>query len=71
MSLTRPNDLLEALGIDYKGLNEDGRAMRTLLAEEYKRHQKNPGVEIKKWRENHPSATFGDAIRALYEELEG
>ena len=65
----RPDNLLKALGLDFEGLSEDERAMRTLLSEEYKKQQRNLMVEVKKWREAHPEATFGDSIRALYGEL--
>ena len=66
----RPDNLLEAIGIDFKGLSDEERTMKTLLAEEYKKHQKNLLTEVKKWREEHPEATLGDSIRALYKELE-
>jgi hypothetical protein len=68
---TRPDDLLKAMGIDFKSLSEEERAMKTLLVEEYKKRQKNLLTEVKRWREDHPEATLGDSIRALYEELEG
>lgn len=67
---TRPDNLLDALGIHFKGLSEEERVMKTLLIEEYKKHQKYLGIEVKKWREEHPDATLGDSIRALYKELE-
>jgi len=67
---TRPDNLLEAIGINFKGLSEEERAMKTLLLEEYKKRKKYLGPEVKKWLENHPDATLGDAIRALYQELE-
>lgn len=66
----RPDNLLEAMGIDFKGLSEEERTMKTLLVEEYKKRQKGFLIEMKKWREEHPDATLGDSIRALYEELE-
>ncbi|OGZ42255.1 MAG: hypothetical protein A2W41_00925 [Candidatus Ryanbacteria bacterium RIFCSPHIGHO2_01_45_13] len=66
----RPDSLLEAMGIDFKGLSEEERAMKTLLVEEYKKRQKSLMTEVKKWREEHPEATLGDSIHALYEELE-
>ena len=67
---TRPENLLESLGINFKGLSEDERAMQKLLIEEYKKHQKSLLNEVKRWREDHPEATLGDSIRALYKELE-
>ena len=67
---TRPENLLKSLGINFSGLSEDERAMQKLLVEEYKKQQKNLLTEVKKWREDHPEATLGDSIRALYEELE-
>lgn len=67
---TRPENLLEALGIDFKGLSEEERAMKTLLIEEYKKRGKSLGVEVKRQRENHPETTLGDAIRVLYKKLE-
>lgn len=66
----RPDNLLEAIGIDFKGLSEDERAMQKLLVEEYKKQKKSLMDEVKKWREIHPEATLSDSIRALYEELE-
>jgi hypothetical protein len=69
-SYTRPDNLLEVIGINFKGLSEEERVMETLLAEEYKKHKKSLISELKKWRTNHPDATLGDAIRALYQELE-
>ena len=67
---TRPENLLESLGINFKSLSEEERAMKTLLIEEYKKRGKSLGVEVKKWREDHPETTLGDAIRILYKELE-
>lgn len=68
--IIRPDNLLEAIGIDFRGLSEDERAMQKLLVEEYKKRQKSLMIEVKKWREEHPEATLGDSIRALYEKLE-
>lgn len=67
---TRPENLLEALGIDFKGLSKEERAMKTLLIEEYKKRKKSLGVAVKKWREDNTEATLGDSICALYKELE-
>ncbi len=67
---TRPDNLLEAFGINFKGLSEEEREMKKLLVEEYKKHQKNLLTEVKRWREDHREATLGDSIRALFEELE-
>ena len=67
---TRPENLLEALGIDYKALTEDERTMQKLLVERYKEEGKSFIDEIKKWRESNPDSSFGDAIQALYKELE-
>lgn len=67
---TRPENLLESLGINFKGLSEEEREMKKLLMEEYEKRQKNLLTEVKTWREDHPEVTLGDSIRALYEELE-
>jgi hypothetical protein len=67
---TRPENLLKAFGIDFKGLTEEERAMKSLLIEQFRKSQKSLGVEVKKWREAHPEATLGDSIRALYPEIE-
>lgn len=67
---TRPANVLESLGVDVKGLSEEEREMQTLLVEEYKKTQKNLLTSVKKWREAHLKATFGDAIRALFKELD-
>lgn len=66
---TRPENLLVAMGIDFEGLSEEEGQMEKLLVEEYRKRQKNLLVEIKKWREDHPEATLGDSIRALYKEI--
>ena len=65
---TRPENLLQSLGIDFRGLTEEEREMKKLLVEKYKKHQKNLINEIKKWREAHLEATLGDSIQALYQE---
>ncbi len=67
---TRPENLLESMGINFKGLDEEEREMKKLLMEEYKKSGKNLLAEMKKWRDSHPEATLGDSIRVLYEELE-
>ena len=67
---TRPENLLESLDIDYRGLSEEERAMKGLLIEEYKKRKKGLLVEVRKWRENHPEETLSDSIRALYQEIE-
>ncbi len=67
---TRPENLLESLGVDFKGLNKEERTMQKLLVEEYKKSHKNLLEEVQKWREGHPEATLGDSIRALYTEIE-
>ena len=66
----RPDNLLEAIGIDFKGLSDEERAMKTLLIEEYKKQQRSLLTEVKRWREEHPEATLGDSICGLYKELE-
>ena len=66
----RPDNLLEAMGIDFKGLSEEERRMKELLAEEYKKRQESLLEKIRRWREGHPKATLGDSIRALYQEIE-
>jgi hypothetical protein len=64
----RPENLLEAIGIDFRGLNDEERAMQGLLVEEYKKKGRNLIREIKEWREKNPQATLGEAIRALFEQ---
>ena len=64
----RPENLLEAIGINFKGLDDDERAMQKLLLEEYKKKGKFLVDEIRRWRELNPKATLGEAIRALFEE---
>lgn len=66
----RPENLLEAVGVDFKGLSEEEREMKTLLLEEYKKRGKNLIEEIKKWRGDNPKATLNEAIRALYKKEE-
>ena len=67
---TQPENLLDAMGIDFKGLSEEEREMKKLLVEEYKKRQKNLLNEVKRWRESHSEATLGDSIRALCQEIE-
>ena len=67
---TRPANLLEALGIDQKPLTEEEHTMQKLLVERYKADGKSFVVEARKWRESNPDKSFGDAIKALYEQLE-
>ena len=68
---TRPENLLESLGgVDFKRLDEEERTMQKLLVEKYKKSHKNLLTEVQKWREDHPEATLGDSIRALYTEIE-
>jgi hypothetical protein len=67
---TRPENLLKALGIDFKGPNEEEQIMKKLLAEEYKKRKRSLIDAIRQWRESHPEATLGDAIRSLYKEIE-
>lgn len=62
----RPDNLLKAAGIDFEGLNEEEREMQKLLAESYRGKGKNFLEEVKKWREVNSAATYGEAIRALY-----
>ena len=66
----RPADLLKSVGIDYKGLSEEERAMQKLLLEDYKRRGIVFVDEVKKWREANPQSSFNDAVKALYNELE-
>ena len=44
--------------------------MQKLLAETYKERGKNFLEEVKKWREANPAATYGEALRALYNKEE-
>ena len=67
---TRPDNLVEALfGGNYKGLTDDERLMRMYLEEEYKKRGMGVIEEVKKWREEHPDADLGGAIRALFEVM--
>lgn len=66
----RPENLLESLGIDFSGLDEEERTMQRLLVEEYKKSKKILIQEVKKWREKNSAGSLGDAIRALFKELE-
>lgn len=50
--------------------NEDERLMQDLLRQEYKKRNKFLLDEVRKWRERNPDASYGDAIRALYEAME-
>lgn len=67
---TRPDNLLEAVGINFKDLSQEERAMKELLVEEYKKNKTSVVAELRRWRNDHPEATLGDSIRALYKELE-
>ena len=66
----RPDNLLKAMGIDFKGLDEEEREMQKLLVESYREKGKSFFEEIKKWREANAEATLGQAIRALYNNEE-
>jgi len=67
----RAEDLTEAItGEKHRVLNDEQRKMMHLLSEEYSRKGRTLIVEIKKWREENPSATFADAIIALYKKIE-
>lgn len=68
---TRPENLLESLGINFKGLNEEERVMQKLLVEEYKKQQKSLLEEVRRWRNSHPEATLNDSIHALYQRALG
>ena len=63
---TRSENFLEDIGIDYKGLSEEERAMKKLLLEEYKKKGKGLLIEVRKLRDENPIVTLGEAIRALY-----
>lgn len=68
----RVNDLVEAItGEKHQVLNDEQREMMHLLSEEYKKKGRNLLVEIKKWREENPSATFAEAVVTLYKTEEG
>ena len=67
---TSPEKPLEAIGINYAGLSEEERAMKNLLSEELKKREESFITEVKKWRADNPTSTLGDAIRALYYEIE-
>lgn len=66
----RPDNLLKAMGIDFKGLDDEEREMQKLLVESYREKGKSFLEEIKRWRVSHPTATLGDSVRALYKEAE-
>ncbi|MDD4902814.1 MAG: hypothetical protein PHE24_06835 [Patescibacteria group bacterium] len=51
-------------------LDDEEKQMQELLREEYKKQGRNWVSEAKAWREKNPRTTLGDAIRALYAELE-
>ena len=68
---TRPDNLLEALGINFQPLSEDERAMKSLLLEEYRKSDKNVLEEVRRWRDQHPGASLADSIRGLYQEIGG
>lgn len=63
----RPDNLVEAMGIHgAQTLTEEERTMQGMLREEYK-EKNRPLIEaLKAYREAHPEASLGDAIRALY-----
>ena len=44
--------------------------MQKLLVERYKTEGKSFVNEVKKWRENNPEKSLGEAIKDLYEALE-
>jgi len=66
----RPDNLLKAMGIDFKGLDAEEREMQKLLVESYREKGRNFLDEVKKWREANPAATLGQAVRALYNKEE-
>ncbi|MDO8516030.1 MAG: hypothetical protein Q7S28_02145 [bacterium] len=54
-------------------LSEEEEVMRDLLKEAYKARGASlmaMSADMAEWRQKHPDATFGDAIRALYQKLE-
>ena len=69
-NFTRPENLLEALGINFKKLTEEERTMQTLLLEAYKKNGKILFTEVKNWRENNPNSSLSNAIRSLYQKME-
>lgn len=63
----RPDNLLDALGLKgYEGLSDEERAMKDMLVGHFKERGKTWLGEVKRWRQEHPAATYNDAIRALY-----
>lgn len=62
----RPENFLGAIGIDFRGLDDEERAMKGLLVEQYAKEGRNLVGEIKEWREKNPTATLGEAVRALF-----
>ena len=47
-------------------LDEEERAMKEILIEEYKKQGKGLLIEVRKIREAAPEKSLGDAIRILY-----
>lgn len=66
----RPENLLKALGIPHESPGPEEREMQKLLLEEYKKKGKKLVEELKRWREDNPKASLGEAIRSLYKEIE-
>lgn len=64
----RPENFLGAIGIDFRDLDDEERAMKGLLIEQYTKEARSLVREIKEWREKNPKATLGEAIRALFEQ---
>ncbi len=67
----RPDNLMDAIfGEEVPQLSEEEHAMKSLLLEEYRKDQKNLLETLRHWRSDHPGASLGEALRALYQELE-
>lgn len=67
----RPDNLMKAVfGEDVPELSAEEQAMKSLLMEAYKKSQKNLLEVLRSWRSEHSEASLGEAIRALYQELE-
>jgi len=69
--MRRVDNPLELLGYKVEtSFNKEASEMKKLLVEEYKKQGRKFIPELKAWREKHPKATFEDAIRSLYNDLE-
>lgn len=69
VNIKDPFEEFDALGLDEKyleELNKNEQAIVRLLKKKYKKNGKILVDEIRKWREENPDASFGDAIYSLF-----